>query len=34
MIVWLLWVAATSVSLFLRSRPAVAASGEPSAATS
>jgi hypothetical protein len=34
MIVWLLWVAAASVSLFLRSRPAVAASGEPSAATS
>ncbi|HJU36101.1 MAG TPA: hypothetical protein VJ716_01625 [Gaiellaceae bacterium] len=34
MIVWLLWVAVASVSLFLQSRPAGAAGREPSAATS
>lgn len=34
MIVWLLWVAFASVSLFLQSRPATAARREPSAATS
>ncbi len=34
MIVWLLWVAAASILLFVSSRPAVAARREPSAATS
>ena len=34
MIVWLLWVAVASVSLFLQSRPAATATREPSAATS
>jgi hypothetical protein len=34
MLVWFLWVAVASVSLFLRSRPAAAASREPSPATS
>ena len=34
MLVWLLWIAATSVSLFLADRPAGAARREPSAATS
>ena len=34
MLFWLLWVAVTSVMLFLASRPEAAASREPSAATS
>jgi len=34
MLVWLLWIAVASVSLFLASRPAAAARREPSAATS
>jgi hypothetical protein len=34
MLLWLLWIAVASVSLFLASRPAGAAQGEPSAATS
>ena len=34
MVLWLLWVAVASVTLFLASRPAAAARREPSAATS
>jgi hypothetical protein len=34
MLVWLLWIAVASVSLFLASRPAAAARREPSAVTS
>jgi hypothetical protein len=34
MLLWLLWIAVASVSLFLASRPAGAAQREPSAATS
>ena len=34
MLVWLLWIAVASVSLYLAGRPAAAASREPSAATS
>jgi hypothetical protein len=34
MLLWLLWIAVASVTLFLASRPAAAARREPSAATS